>query len=269
MLASDRPFLERGQGSTVVLVHGSNTDHRIWSDHAALIGRRHRVVALTQRYFGTAPWPDDGQHFSIDGHAADLANFLERLGASGVSLVGWSYGGAVCLALVTRRPELVDRLLLYEPAIASFVEDPNAARAAADDRADMMAAARASVTGGRWEEAVRVFMDDVNDQKGAFAMLPRRTQRIMFENAPTLPLLFAAPPSALTCADIARLDRPMVVAVGERGRTFYSVAAEWTTRCAPNAKLVRLAEARHLLPVQDVPLFSQLVTDLLDGGHPS
>ena len=253
----------------MVLVHGASTDHRIWLDHMALIGRRRRVVALTQRYFGTAPWPDDGQHFSIDDHAADLADFLGRLGAGVVSLVGWSYGGAVCLAMATRRPDLVDRLFLHEPSIASFVADSNAARAAADDRADMTAAARAAVTAGRGEEAVRVFMDGVNGQDGAFAMLPTRTQRIMLENGRTLPLLFAAPPSALTCADIAQLDRPMVVAVGEQSRTFYSVAAEWTSRCGPNAELVRVAEARHLLPVQDVPRFCQLVTNLLGGGHPS
>lgn len=266
MPASDPTLLECGEGPTVVLVHGSITDHRMWSDHAALIGRRRRVVALTQRYFGAAPWPDDGQHFSIDDHAADLANFLGRLGAGAVSLVGWSYGGAVCLAMATRRPELVDRLLLYEPAIASFVEEPSAARAAADDRLNMMAAAREAVTEGRWEEAVCVFTDVVNDQEGAFGALPKRTQRIMLENARMLPLLFAAPPSTLTCADIARLDRPMVVVVGERSRTFYSVAAEWTTRCASNAELVRVAEARHMLPIQDVRCFSRLVISLLDGG---
>ena len=112
----ERPYSDVGHGPAVVLVHGSNTDQRVWSEHSTLIAPHRRVVAVTQRYFGTAPWPDDGTHFSVDTHADDLAAFLRALSLVPVALVGWSYGAAVCLVMGTRHPELVERLVLYEPA---------------------------------------------------------------------------------------------------------------------------------------------------------
>ena len=70
------PYLDHGAGPPIVLVHASSTDHRIWAPHAQRLGPRVRVLAPTQRYFGTAPWPDDGKNFSIGTHAHDLADFV-------------------------------------------------------------------------------------------------------------------------------------------------------------------------------------------------
>src|SRR5262245_7273648 len=123
-------------------VHASSTDHRIWVPHAKIIAQRYRVIAPTQRYFGTSPWPDDGRTFSISTHAADLADFIDGLQVGPVALVGWSYGAAVCLAMAVEQPEVVRRLVLYEPAIISFVDEPAAAQAAAADRQEMIAPAR-------------------------------------------------------------------------------------------------------------------------------
>ena len=49
----------------------------------------------TQRYYGSAPWPDDGRNFSFATHADDLARLIEKLNAGPAHLVGWSYGGGV------------------------------------------------------------------------------------------------------------------------------------------------------------------------------
>jgi pimeloyl-ACP methyl ester carboxylesterase len=87
-----------------VLVHASNTDHRIWAPHAQRIGQRFRVLAPTQRYFGIARRPDDGKNFSMGTHADDLADFVRAHRLEQVSLVGWSYGAAVCLMMDVERP---------------------------------------------------------------------------------------------------------------------------------------------------------------------
>ena len=51
-----------------------------------------RYIAYDQRYFGPAPWPDDGKHFSLATHANDLAAFLRQLDVGPAHHVGWSYG---------------------------------------------------------------------------------------------------------------------------------------------------------------------------------
>ena len=260
----ERPYLDQGAGPPVVLVHGSNTDHRIWAPHAQRIGPRVRVLAPTQRYFGTSPWPDDGKNFSIGTHADDLADFVRALRLEPVSLVGWSYGAAVCLMMAVQQSELVQRLILYEPAIASFVHAPADAQAAAADRLAMTAPARARIDEGDVSVAVRLFMDGVNDRHGSFDSLPHNVQQIMRENSRTLPLLFAAPPPALSCDDLKRLGgTPVVVARGDATRTFYNIAAEWAAACIPASTLVVVPNARHLLPVEDDTRFTALILDLL------
>ena len=156
----------------MLLVHGSNVDHRIWTDHGEILSRRYRVIAPTQRYFGTSAWPDGGMNFSVKVHADDLAAFIGALKLDAVSIVGWSYGAAVCLAMATVQPGLAKQLFLYEPTLATFVEDPVAARSALDDRAKMFSAAKVAASEGNNEIAVRLFMDGVNDRDGSFGNLP-------------------------------------------------------------------------------------------------
>jgi pimeloyl-ACP methyl ester carboxylesterase len=228
------------------------------------MGQRFRVVAPTQRYFGPSPWLDDGQNFSISTHADDLAEFISGVGLEPVSLVGWSYGAAVCLTMAIQWPELVERLIVYEPAIASLVLAPDDAQVAAADRLEMTGSARARITDGDLSGAVRVFMDGVNDQPGAFDNLAPSVREIMVANRRTLPLLFAAPPPTLGCDDLKRLEGiPVVVARGEATRAFYRIAAEWTAACIPASTSILVPDARHLFPVEDHARFTGLLLDLI------
>jgi pimeloyl-ACP methyl ester carboxylesterase len=262
----ERPYLEQGDGPPVVLVHASNTDHRIWIPHARRMAHRYRVIAPTQRYFGTSVWPDDGRGFSIGTHADELADFIRGLQVRPVTLVGWSYGAAVCLQMAVEQPALVDALVVYEPAIVSFVHAPEDAEAAAADRLDMTALARARVREGDTTSAVRLFMDGVNDRPGSFDGLDEDVQEIMLENGRTLPLLFAAPPPALSCGDLRRLEgRRLVIARGEATRAFYRIAAQWTAACVSRSTLLVVSNARHLLPVEDPETFTSLVLDVLSS----
>jgi pimeloyl-ACP methyl ester carboxylesterase len=263
----ERPYLDHGDGPPVVLVHASNMDHRIWIQPAHHMGQRYRVLAPTQRYFGTSPWPDDGRSFSLDSHAHDLAEFIGGFRLGSVALVGWSYGAAVCLLMAVEQPQLVHRLVLYEPAIVSFVHASEAAEAAAADRLDMTAQARARIGAGDASAAVKLFMDGVNDRPGTYDNLPDDVREIMLDNSRTLRLLFAAPPPALSCADFERLEgTTVVVARGDSTRVFYRIAAEWTAKCVPASTLVVVSNARHLLPVEDQERFASLILDLLTSA---
>lgn len=186
-----------------------------------------------------------------------------QLQLSPVTLIGWSYGAAVCLSAAVNHPQLVNKLVVYEPAITSFVQDPVVAERAAQDRLAMTAAAKLEASHGNLESAVRRFMDGVNDQDGTFESLSKHVQEVMIDNARMLPLLFAAPAPRLTCDDLADLEERVVIVVGGETRPFYMIAAEWAVKCAQNARLVTVPTARHLLPVQDSKRFAELVLGLV------
>lgn len=258
-------YVDQGDGQTVVFVHGSNSDYRIWDDHREIIAQRYRVIALTQRYFGLSPWPDDGRNFSIQTHADDLAAFISAHWLGPVAIVGWSYGGAVSLAMAAQHTRLVQRLFLYEPSLAIFIEHLVTAGRASDDRAAMTSAAKAAVIEGDIDGAVQFLMDGVNDRDGDFRRLPDRVQTVMLESGRTLPLLFAAPPPPfITCEDLGRLDIPVTIAVGENSRAFYGITSEAASRCIPGSELIAVPNGRHLWPIQDPAAFSQLVLDFLN-----
>jgi pimeloyl-ACP methyl ester carboxylesterase len=258
------PYVEEGKGETVVLVHGSNSDHRIWDRHRKIISSSCRVIAFSQRYFGKDPWPDKGETFSISTHADDLAEFVTSLRVGPVTIVGWSYGGGVSLAMAARNHALVKRMFLYEPSLATFVTAPDDAKLALDDRLAMMSAAKPLAAAGDLIGAVRLFMDGVNDEVGAFDRLPLDVRALMIENARMLPLLFAGPtPPAITDAHLRELAIPITIALGQDTRASYQVAARTAAKLLPRARLSVIQGARHLWPVQEPQGFCDAVLGFL------
>jgi pimeloyl-ACP methyl ester carboxylesterase len=255
---------EHGEGEPVILVHGSNSDQRIWDQHLKIIGFRYRAIAVCLRYFGGKPWPDTGENFRVSVLADDLAYFVRGLGVGPVTIIGWSLGGAVSLTMALRNRKFVRRMFLYEPSLTTFVTDAGDARAAAEDRLAMMSAAKPLAASGYLAGAVRLFMDGVNAEGGAFDRLAPEVQTMMTENARMLPLLFAGPPAPQVSADDLRaFDRPVTIAVGEDSRIHYQIAARTAQSLLPFGRLEVVRGAKHLWPIQDPRSFSQLVLRVL------
>jgi len=109
----------RGDGPTVVLLHGGGCDSTDW---LALIGHLpedHRLLLADFRGHGASDAPEDG--FTIADLASDVGVLLDYLGTGKVLVAGHSLGGMVAMALAQERPGLVAALVLYEgwPSLAS------------------------------------------------------------------------------------------------------------------------------------------------------
>jgi pimeloyl-ACP methyl ester carboxylesterase len=258
-------YVEQGQGAPVVFVHGAFSDHRNWEAQRAEIAKRYRYIALDQRYFGTAPWSDDGAKYSVPTHANDLAAFIQQLNAGPVHVVGWSYGGAVALVLAVQRPDLVRSLFLNEPALGSIVSDPADQKILAEERRGVASAVAASKANNQ-AQAVQIFADWVNDEPGSFEALPSTMRNVHLENSRTLPAHFASPPSpAITCPQLGQLKVPVSVAKGQQSRPFFTILADATHRCIPGSRLIVTPNARHMAPVQNTSAFNAALLAHLDG----
>ena len=76
------PCVEQGSGdnpwsSCMELI----TDLRAWLPIKDEIAKTYRFIAYTQRYFGTSPWNDEGEQFSVATLSDDLAKFVVSLNA--------------------------------------------------------------------------------------------------------------------------------------------------------------------------------------------
>lgn len=114
-------FTDQGSGSAIVLIHGLGGNLRNFSpelvDH---LTRNHRVIALDRPGAGYSI--AKGAVPDLHGQAAMIAALIEALDLAPVTLVGHSLGGALSLALVEARPDLVTRLALIAP-LTQVIED--------------------------------------------------------------------------------------------------------------------------------------------------
>jgi pimeloyl-ACP methyl ester carboxylesterase len=263
--AATLSYVEQGQGVPVVFVHGAISDHRTWDAQRDPTARKYRYIAFDQRYFGPAPWPDDGKQFSVATHANDLAAFLRQLDAGPVHLVAWSYGASVVLVLAVQHPELVRSLFLYEPApMATFVTDPADLNAVTEDRKKAFGGVAAAVQAKDGPAAVRMLLDGIDAVPGTFDAYPRGPRSVALENARTLPLAFAAaPPPTITCAQLGAIKAPTAVVRGELTRPFLLIIADAASRCIPGSRLIVVPNTRHLWPAQDPAGFNRTLLAFL------
>ena len=260
-------YQEEGHGRPIVFVHGAITDYRTWDGQREAVAAQNRFIALTMRYFGTDPWPDDGAKYSMKTHTDDLVAFIQNLNAGPVDLVGWSYSGPIALLVAVHQPELVHSLFLDEPSTLALVTDPADLKLATEDRAAMSFPAAAAVKAGDMAGAVKNLFNSVNGQPDLFDTVPPPVRTMLLDNARTLPISFAAPsPPAITCEQLGQIKVPTTVAVGELTRPFYKIAASSVARCIPGAKLVVIPKGRHAAPVQATSAFNEALLRFLAGN---
>jgi pimeloyl-ACP methyl ester carboxylesterase len=110
----------RGEGDTVLLVHGSGVRDWGWSDQLELADR-YRLVLPYRRGYGDSPPADPD--FEVD--AGDIADLLDRPS----HLAGFSYGAVGCMLAAAQKPELVRTLTVIEPPAFGLVPDDPAVQA--------------------------------------------------------------------------------------------------------------------------------------------
>jgi pimeloyl-ACP methyl ester carboxylesterase len=104
-----------GSGPTVVLLHGTGSSLHTWDAWTAELSRRYRVVRLDLPGFGLTG-PDGSHDYTMAHYVAFLTDFLDRVGADRVHLVGNSFGGRIAWRYALAHPERVRSLVLIDSA---------------------------------------------------------------------------------------------------------------------------------------------------------
>lgn len=105
-------YREAGEGKPVVFVHGYLVDGRLWDGVVDNLSSRFRCLAPDWPIGANQIAMNPGADLSPYGIAELIANFLEALDLSDVTIVGNDSGGAMSQVLVTRHPERIGRLVL-------------------------------------------------------------------------------------------------------------------------------------------------------------
>ena len=97
---------------TLVLVHGFSSSTAVWQTVAPMFAERgFHVVAVDLLGFGYSDKPDSFD-YTIASQARMIVRFMNLLGIGRATLVGSSYGGAVCSAIALDDSQRVEKLVL-------------------------------------------------------------------------------------------------------------------------------------------------------------
>ena len=106
-----------GDGPPLLLIHGAAEDVAMLAPQAqAFAARGRRTIWYDRRGTGGSSrdgWPDGG----VARHADDAADLLRELAAAPATVLGFSSGGVIAMALAARHPELVTEAIAWEPAL--------------------------------------------------------------------------------------------------------------------------------------------------------
>ena len=104
-------YIDEGQGTPVVLLHGIPTWGYLWSDIIGEMSRERRVLAPDLLGFG---FSDKSDHFdrSIARQTEAIYGWLQKLQVDRVDVAGHNIGGGIAVRLAVEHPEFVRRMAL-------------------------------------------------------------------------------------------------------------------------------------------------------------
>jgi pimeloyl-ACP methyl ester carboxylesterase len=265
-------YEERGSGPPLLLVHGTGAYADIWSPVLDGLARAYRVIAYDRRGFARSSPALGG---GLAEHARDAAALLNALGASPATVVGWSGGGVIALDLAASFPDCVAALVLAEPAV-HLTTHPRRAALAMTARSNFHRYVRrdpasAALTMYRWASGYKT-------GGNAFDALPAAWREQMLHHAPaTLREMDQMIRPYPTRAAIRSIACPVTVIEGDLSDPAFATADGFVMRLLPQARMVSLRGAAHMLHIDQPEGWVEVVTQTtghapspaaVPSGHP-
>jgi pimeloyl-ACP methyl ester carboxylesterase len=248
------PYLDRGDGPPVLLIHGGGPDMRTLEGVAADLVVDHRVITYNRRGYADAgpvatSWVE---------HREDAAALLEYLGVSGATVVGISAGGIVALDLAIERSDLVGALVLVEPGIYGMEHlTLSAARIylAVQLRRRWLEDEQAVAPLYRWV----MQHDDGHSVWDQPDFSDERKGLILRNGSAVLADMDNADSSDIDKERVSRLDAPVTLVVGERSQRWFHRIVETLEDLLPEAERIEIPAVGHAMTFEDPPALASAV----------
>lgn len=253
-------YIELGQGTPVVLVHGTLEDYRTWDGQLEAFSKGYRLISYSRRYHYPNEWPKDATDFSVTLHARDLAAFIKALNLPPVHLVGHSYGAFIAFLVARDHPEVIRSLTLGEPPVWPLLKttpEGNALLSAAITRS---IATSEAFKQGNDEEGVRRFVNGVLGD-GSYEKIPPAVLKRVMDNVQELKGEAASRdlfPST-TCEDVQKVKAPTLLVDGELSPKVFHLVDDMLERCLLSVERATIPAASHQMEVENPQAFNDTV----------
>lgn len=110
-------YVDEGEGETILCLHGEPTWSFLYRKMIPPLSAHHRVLAMDFIGFGRSDKFTERSEYSFHMHRDTLANFVETLGLSDITLVVHDWGGLIGLTVASEMPDRFARLVIMNTGL--------------------------------------------------------------------------------------------------------------------------------------------------------
>ena len=251
-----------GEGPDVVFLHPGLWDGRVWDEQFGVFSRSYRVLRYDFRGYGRSSGPESGRPYS---HVEDVAAVMDAAGVERAALIGNSLGGRVAVDFALTHPVRVSALVLASPALSGFEGTPDEEAAWEAAFADEERQIEEAVTAGDIERAQDLRLRWLWAPLGTDDAAGSRIRRIALENLQELTMdesgeIAIDPPAA---GRLGEIEVPTLVLPADHDPPWQERMCIEIVEGIRGARLVRIPETDHVIPLRRPQEFNRVVLDYL------
>ncbi len=245
-----------GEGPPLLLISGLNCDHAIlWKSVKEKLAEDYQVFMYAPR--GIVPSSVPHIPYTIEMMADDASALLHHLKISSANVLGYSMGGMIALSLSIRHPDKVDNLVIC----ASSAKISNLNRLVCESYQKIL------VHNVPTQDAEKVMLPWLFSNTYLTALMENRLTTPMPQLKPLMqqdPLGLLHQFEALASCDmnphLSEINTPTLIIAGEKDLLMPIEDAQNLEARIPNARLVVIPHAGHLLIHEQPNIFLQMVS---------
>jgi pimeloyl-ACP methyl ester carboxylesterase len=246
----------RGDGPALLLIAGGLADAGQFTALGGALAERSRVISYDRRGNSRSSAPAGWTTTTVEEQADDAAALLEALEVPAASVYGHSIGAPIALDLVLRRPEIVDRVILHDPALMSVLADPGGVMAVVGPlvEAAMEAGGPAAAADAFYRFAVGSALETLE---------PATYDRMKADGAVLFGVEFQTLSGwAVDGEALGRTRVPVLILAGAESPPFFREAADWLARRLGGT--VEQVPGGHGAPFDHPTDIAELITRFVD-----
>ena len=251
-------YVENGSGQPVIFVHGIPMDYRAWDAQMKTLSDSFRTISYSRRCAFPNTQKDFGNS-TVENNANDLAGLVSKIAEGPAHLVGHSYGAFVAAFCAFKHPELVKSLVLIEPFVPTLLVKnlnsaldkltlllrmPSVALAAQKLLNGSTYPALKELDRGNGENALKIFVNGLQQKKNGFDELPEQAKSIMQDNKETIKELTTKFPS-FTKKEAAMISQPTLLISGTNTSLALSKMAEILSKTIAKSQMTKINNSAH------------------------
>jgi pimeloyl-ACP methyl ester carboxylesterase len=253
-------YVEAGQGEPLLLIHGTGGNADAFQAVIGPLAERWRVIAYDRRGFSRSGPATHPKADYFRRHADDAAALLRDLGAAPANVLGWSGGGLVSLSLAVNHPDVVRRLVVYEPPLHAKGHPTLAMGLGFAKLLGLRAIGRTRDAAGSFFRMATTYSTGGN----GFDRMDARMREALLDNAPGIMREIDGGTCEELTAEVLRGIRvPMRAILGGTTAPFLANATDRLTRILPALPVTRVPGTGHLMMIDHPAEFVRALSEAL------